>query len=210
LNHTNCCRTNICFWTKTLSFLQLRHCRLSDPRHFPVLTFPGWPIERFHFLGTVMAFVAAISWSCSQSRFKVVLWCAMWVCVRNHIQITDLYGKSDAKYGIFYGGAAVSFKLRSTLSNPCIVLFTTKTLSFVWAKTLPISEFGVHKHTGGTLQPAMGEPVGCNTGTHCAYPCLSLDDGVCRMTEISGFPWKIHILLHRWTPRAIYPSRHHI
>ena len=27
-----------------------------------------------------------------------------------------------------------------------------------------------------------------------AYPCLSLDDRVCRMMGIFGFPWKIHIL----------------
>ena len=37
-----------------------------------------------------------------------------------------------------------------------------------------------------------------------AYLCLSLDDGVCRMTGILAFPWKIHRLLHKWTPQTIY------
>jgi len=49
------------------------------------------------------------------------------------------------------------------------------------------------------------------------YLCLSLDDGVCRMTGICCFPWHenniyiyIYILSHKWTPQATYPRRHHI
>ena len=33
-----------------------------------------------------------------------------------------------------------------------------------------------------------------------ACRCLSLDDGVCRMTGLPGFPWPMYMLLHKWTP----------
>ena len=48
-----------------------------------------------------------------------------------------------------------------------------------------------------------------NMGTQCSYLCLILDDGVCRMTGILGVHREIYILLHKWTPQAIHPSRHH-
>ena len=40
--------------------------------------------------------------------------------------------------------------------------------------------------------------------------CLSLEDGVCRMLGILFFLDQLSILRHKWTPRAIYPRRHHI
>jgi len=67
-----------------------------------------------------------------------------------------------------------------------------------------------------TMPCALGDP---GPGTRACRPgpadpdpylCLSLDDEVCRMTGISGFPWNINVLLHKWTPQAIYPSRRHI
>ena len=48
------------------------------------------------------------------------------------------------------------------------------------------------------------------TSSPDSYLRLSLDDRVCTMSAISGFPWTINIFLHKWTPQAMHPSRHHI
>ena len=112
--------------------------------------------------------------------------------------------------GIFWGRRHGRTPLNIHMYIPIHITYTCVFVLYRFAKAAALQT----TESWRMLIAAVRRPCALQTGSkvwcRLTYLCLSLHDRVCRMTGISGFPWKIQMLLRKCRPQAIYPSWHHI